>query len=397
MRDQAPFWFDERAQAWIVTRYEDLRRIALDTKHFDNADSTETRRPLDITPEQLARQERMTNLFLEKGWLPTPASAGGGPAHDAWRALYEPTFRASSIQALNPDIEMLAHRLIDGLIDDGRCDWIKQFAVPLPLYVIGRLSGIGEEHLPKIREWTDAMISIGGLTNTKEEAHANLEKILECEHFVQGLIDKLRKEPDETLVSAIVNTEIPGQNRKFDDNELHGHILPELFTGGAETTRNAVAAGMKILIERKDIWQKLKSDPQQYMKAFIEELLRTEAPVQGLVKYAHKDTELGGVKIPKGSMVVTRYGAANYDERHFENPEMFDIERRNAGSHLTFGSGPHHCLGAPLARRELFWAFTSATERFGDVRFAEGKNDFAYHPSLLFRGLKELHIEFTPA
>jgi cytochrome P450 len=173
--------------------------------------------------------------------------------------------------------------------------------------------------------------------------------------------------------------------------------MADTFVGGSETTTNALSAGMRILIERNDIWEKLKSDQDKYLKVFIEEVLRLESPVQSLMRNAAKDVELNGVKIPKGSVINVRYAAANRDSDIFEDPEEVNLDRKKAGAHMAFGSGIHHCLGAPLARRELYWGFKAALDLFDEVKFSEDKNDFAYHPHYLLRSLKELHIEFTPA
>ena len=118
--------------------------------------------------------------------------------------------------------------------------------------------------------------------------------------------------------------------------------------------------------------------------------------MQSLIRFTHADVELDGVTIPAGSVVNVRYAAANRDERFFECPEKLDLDRPKAGAHMGFGSGTHHCLGAPVARRELAWGFTAVVDRFEDMWFADGKNDFAYHPHFLLRSLKQLHIKFQP-
>ena len=193
-----------------------------------------------------------------------------------------------------------------------------------------------------------------------------------------------------------MNTEIPEQGRTFTNNELHAFMMADTFVGGSETSTNALAAGVMLMIENPDVWKKLKSDPDKYLRNFIEEVLRLEAPVQGLFRVVRQDVEMEGVLIPKDAIIQMRYGAGNRDEAHFECPNDLDLERKNAASHLSFGSGIHHCLGAPLARRELYWGFRAVVDRMDDIRFAEGKNDFRHHPNYLMRALKELHIEFTP-
>lgn len=400
MREQGSVYYDEKLDYYIITRYEDLRRVVLDDETFlASPPDGQKAHPYMHFPWG----DKLAKMIEERGW-PSPEPGGAnslqsinGELHRQVRSVFDQALRSSQIKKMDPVARELASRLVDDFIDDGHCDWVAQFAVPLPLYVIGRQAGVPDDYLPRILEWTDAFIELFGQTGDEEQSIRNVEKVIESQHFFQPIIERLREQPEEGLLSDIVNLYIPMLGRQMDDRELHGHILGELFVGGAETTRNALSSGMEILITRPDVWSTLKSEPDRYMKPFVEEVLRTNSPAQGLFKFAQKDTEVGGVKIPKGARVMPRYGSANHDERHFEDPEKFDLHRKNAGTHLAFGAGAHHCLGAPLARRELLWGFTTAVERLDSVRFAEGKNDFAYHPNLAIRGLKELHIEFTPA
>ena len=150
-----------------------------------------------------------------------------------------------------------------------------------------------------------------------------------------------------------MNREIPEWGRPLNDNELHAEMMADLFVGGSETTTNALAAGVILLIEHPEVWQQLTSDPQTYLPTFCEEVLRVEGPVQGLLREAAVDVELHGVKIPAGSILMLRYGAGNRDDRMYECPADIDLDRKHPRRHLAFGVGTHHCLGAPLARREL--------------------------------------------
>jgi cytochrome P450 len=219
---------------------------------------------------------------------------------------------------------------------------------------------------------------------------------IEAQHYFQPIFERLRKQPDDTLLSDLVNTVIPEWGRTLNDNELHAEMMADTFVGGSETSTNALSAGMMLAIQNPDVWARLKQGVEKDLRTFVEEVLRLESPVQSLFRIVSKDIEIHGVKIPKGAMINTRYAAANRDERHFECPEKLDLDRKNAGSHMAFGSGVHHCLGAPLARRELYWGFKAMVDRFDHIQFAEGKNDFKHGPTFALRALKALHIEFTP-
>ena len=181
---------------------------------------------------------------------------------------------------------------------------------------------------------------------TEDEERWSVEMEIEAQHYFQEIFERLRKQPDETLLSDLVNTEIPEWGRKLSDNELHAEMMSDTFVGGSETTTNAIAAGVMLLIEQPDAWAQLKSDPDRHLRTFIEEVLRIEAPVQGLSRVTNRDVTLHGVEIPKGSILNIRYAAGNRDERQYECPAEIDLERPNPTAHLTFGAGTHHCLGA---------------------------------------------------
>ncbi len=291
-------------------------------------------------------------------------------------------------------MEELANRLVDDFLADGRCELVSQLAVPLPLYVIGRQIGVPEEDMPRIKEWTDAWVQRMGLAQTPEERIWSTEMEIEAQQYLQPIYDRLREEPDDSLLSVIVNREVPEWGRRLTNEELHSEVIVDLFVGGSETTTNALAAGVVKLIEEPEVWERLQAEPDSYLETFIEEVVRLEAPVQALMRQVSEDVELHGVTIPEGSLVLLLYGSANRDERRFECPADIDLERKKPRSHLGFGTGSHHCLGAPLARREMYYGFKALLDRIERMWFVEGANDFTYQPNYFFRALKELHIGF---
>jgi cytochrome P450 len=181
------------------------------------------------------------------------------------------------------------------------------------------------------------------------------------------------------------------------DVELHTEVMADLLVGGSETTTNALGAGVKLLIEGPELWRTLKADPASHLEPFVEEVLRLESPVQGLLRETTVDVELHGVPIPQGSIVHVRFGAANRDGRHFACPADVDLRRRRTRSHLAFGVGTHHCLGAPLARRELYFGFKALVDRIDELWFIEDEDTSRYRPNYFLRILDELHVGFTPA
>lgn len=393
LRDEAPVWKDPITGFYVITRFEDLRNVLLNTRDFNNSARGGQGGARDELHAE--RAERMRQLYRETGWLPAPTlAARDDPNHKQMRAVFNEAFRPKKIEEMDPFVEETAYRLVDAFIDDGYCDWVKQMAIPLPLIVIGRQMGVPEQDIWQIKAWTDAWVQRLGMMQTEEEERWSVEMEIEAQHYFQPIFERLRREPDGTLLSELVNRVIPEWGRTLNDNELHAEMMADTFVGGSETTTNAIGYGMKLLIENPDVWAKLKAEPDRYLRTFIEEVLRLESPVQGLFRWASNDFELHGVTIPKGATLNIRYAAANRDEREFECPAQLDLDRDKPGRHLAFGSGVHHCLGAPLARREMYWTFRALIDHIDEMWFAPGRNDFRCAPNFALRALQALHIEF---
>ena len=388
LREEAPVWKDPISGIYVITRYDDIKDVLIDTETFRNERKFRARTN--------TRSEVIRNLYEEKGWVPAPTLAGrDDPEHKEMKALFAHAFRPQKIKQLDPFVENLAIRLFDDFLPKGECDWVKEFAIPLPLIVIGHQMGVPEADIWQIKAWTDAWVQRLGMMQTDEEAIWSTEMEIEAQHYFQPIFERLRKVPDDTLLSDLVNTEIPEWGRTLTDEELHAEMMADTFVGGSETSTNAIAAGVMLLIEQHDQWELLKSNPDKYLPILIEEVLRLEGPVQGLFREAASDVPLHGVKIPKGSTINIRYASANLDDSIFDRPSKLDLERSNSRQHLAFGFGVHYCMGAPLARRELFFSFKTLVDRVDQMWFIEGKNDFLHHPNFCLRALRELHIGFT--
>ncbi|MEL7030285.1 MAG: cytochrome P450, partial [Pseudomonadota bacterium] len=193
LRDEAPVYREPRTGFYVVTRYEDVRKVLLDTETFSSDIYNQSRG--NVNQDRVAK---IRGLFEEKGWPPAPTLAGrDDPNHKQMRGLFDQAFRAGKVRELDPIVEELAYKLIDDFIEDGRCDWVRQFAVPLPLIIIGRQMGAREEDLWKIKESTDAFAKRIGMMYPEEDELGFVEKEIEAQHYFQPIFEKLRKEPDE--------------------------------------------------------------------------------------------------------------------------------------------------------------------------------------------------------
>ena len=389
LRNEAPVFLDPVTGVYVVSRYEDQRKIALDYENFSNF------RPSNDHSNLKGAARAAYDRFVERGWVPGESlAARDDPNHKQMRSIFDQAFRPKRINEIDTDVEQLAYKLIQDFIDDGSCEYVQQFAVPLPLFIICQQMGADMEDVWQIKKWTDGWIRGLSMGISLEEKLHYTDMEIEAQHYFQPIFEKLRREPDDTLLSDLVNLEVPGWGRTLSDNELHAEMMQDTFVGGSETTTNAMAAGIMLLAKDKDTWIKLRDGTDKHLKTFCDEVVRLETPTQGMMRTAKNDYELHGVKIPKGSQVDLRYASGNRDPERFDNPNEVDLDRKNSGSHLGFSTGTHYCLGAPLARRELYWGFRVFIEHIEDFDLVPGKNTLRHLPNYSLRILKELHIEF---
>ncbi len=390
LQQDSPVYLDPGTGTWVITRYEDVRRILLDPVRFSSEGNLN-----QVTDKILAeRAERLRDLYRTQGWLPDPALGFmDDPRHAEVRTIFERAFRGSRIRELDPQIRQAAYDLVDAVADRGACDYIDAIAVPLPLKVTGFITRVPDEDLPKIRSWTVAFIRRFGLMLSEEEERDCVLLEIEGQHYLKKLMDRLRANPDDSLLSDIVNTPM-SDGRTLSDAALFAHLMADTFVGGSETTTSALASGVLMLCENPALYAAVRVNPDGTLRTFIEEVLRLESPVQGLFRTTTEAVEIQGVTIPARAVVNIRYAAANRDAEHFDRPDCPNLERRNAGSHLAFGSGIHACVGATLARRELYWGLRATIERLSDLRLAPG-NSFKLAPSLMLRRLAHLNIEYS--
>lgn len=389
---EAPVFWDARAGFWVVTRYEDVRMIVTDPKRFSSAATVELARDR-VNPE---RAERSRKMFEEGGWQPQPTlSLLDDPRHKEVRALFQKALRAGKIKQLDPLVRDTAIALVEDFAPKGECEAVRELAVPLPLIAICSQVGVPIEDIWQIKRWTDAWARRFSMMLSDEEEDETVRMEIEFQHYFRPIIDGLRANPNDSILSDLVNTRM-SDGKTLSYAEVVTHLLNDIFVGGSETSTNAISEGILLLCQNPDQYAALEADLETNLPLFIEEALRLQTPVQGLYRVTTCDVEISGVHIPKGSLLNLRFAAANRDGEMFECPAHMDIHRPKSGQHLAFGSGVHHCIGAPLARREMFWAFDALLRRCKNIRLAPGKNDLTHMPGLMLRALKQLHIEFDP-
>lgn len=220
------------------------------------------------------------------------------------------------------------------------------------------------------------------------------EIAVDLQQLLVGLLAARRAEPRDDMITILATSELDEERRPLTDGEAIS-ILNQFLVAGHETTSSSFGWGMLTLCREPELQDRLRGKPER-IRTFVEETLRLESPVQGLPRLVAQDTELGGYPLAAGDYVMLRFGAGNRDERQFAEPDGVDLERQKAGMQLAFGSGIHHCIGAPLARQELNLGYLALLESLRDIRLGSPAEPVAV-PSLLLRGLPRLDITFRKA
>ncbi len=375
---------------WAVSRYEDVLSVVRNPEMFSSlaqSNSFVTPPPPEVI--EIAKQgyPRVNTLL-----------SNDPPSHTQFRNLVNKAFLPKRVAQLEDSIRKIANDLIDAFINDGKVDLVEQFAVGVPLTVIADALGVDRADMPKFKKWSDDSVApLSGMLTP--------ERQIECAHsrieFQKYMVDRVR-EREENLRDDLLSDLVQA---RFDSGERAGEgmtmpemldVIAQLLVAGNETTTKLIAAATLMLVENPEQMAKVRAD-HSLIPNLVEEALRMEAPVQMLPRFTKDDVEVGGVVIPKGSVVMAMYGCANRDGGKYPNPDMFDIERDNARTQLAFGQGPHFCVGAALARSEARIAFELLLSRLNNIALANVDTPTHRELSMTLRGLTNLHLTFTPA
>jgi cytochrome P450 len=345
LRDEAPLYHNEQYDFYAVSRFDDVERCSVDWRTFISGKGS----VLEIIKSGVSIPPG--NILFEDP-----------PAHDLHRALLSRVFTPKRIAEIEPKVREFCARTLDPHVGSGRFDFILDLGAQMPMRTIGMLLGIPEEDQEAIREKIDAGFRMESGTMPESDA-ATYGMRSFGEDFVD-YVEWRSKNPSDDLMTDLLNAEFEDENgtvRTLTRDEILNYV-GLLNAAGNETTTRLIGWTGKVLAEHPEQRRELVDDPSLVPGA-IEELLRYEAPSPVQARYVTRDVELHGRTVPTGSVLVLLTGAANRDERHFPDPDRFDIHRV-IDHHLTFGYGIHFCLGSHLARLEGRVALEEVLERF---------------------------------
>jgi cytochrome P450 family 142 subfamily A polypeptide 1 len=368
MREHDPVYRDEKNNLWVVTKYEDVSYV-----------------------------ERHPELFCsEKGVRPKGGGADSlsivsmdDPEHARQRRMVSRGFTPSRINQLMQHVRELARGLVDNVASRGECDFVIDIARPLPLIVIAEMLGLPVEDRERLAHWSDTMMAAEAAEPDDPLAQFAGEAWAEYVTYLDALLEDRRARPRDDLISVLLSSAAADD---LTAEELLSFLVL-LLVAGNETTRNALSGGMLALTNFPEQRARLVADLSMVNSA-TEEILRYVSPVISFSRTVCADTKLRGRELREGDVLLNVYPSANRDADVFDDPDAFRIDRE-PNLHLAFGTGPHFCLGANLARTEIRILLEELFTRLPDVRVADGSGA-QRGPNSLVTTIQRLPVVFTP-
>jgi cholest-4-en-3-one 26-monooxygenase len=363
---------------WVVTKYDDVVTVGRDAATYS---SDSARGGVVILEGSTAQGE-----FEAGGNLMLTMDA---PGHTRYRKLVNRGFTPRQMRMLELHIRELTNEIIDTVIERGECDFVVDVAAELPLQVIAAMLGVPNEDRHKLFEWSNRMIGSEDpeyMVSAEEVQGAQIEMFM----YANALAAERRANPRDDIVTALLDAEVDGDQLSEMDFNLFFLLLA---VAGNETTRNSISHGFRAFCDFPDQYRLLVENPDLAASA-TEEIVRWASPVMYFRRNVTHDTQLRGQDIAEGDKVAIYYISANRDEDVFDHPFTFDITR-NPNEHIGFGGGgPHHCLGANLARMEISVLLEEWTRRVPSIEAVGGADPLR---SNFIAGIKHMPIRFPAA
>jgi cytochrome P450 len=381
-RAQAPVFFDEALGAWCVTRYDDIVDALRQPEMLSSRKSIELR---PFWPELEA-------VYPEGHPVERALVMSDPPDHTRRRKLVNQALTPRAVALMEPRVRLRCDQLIDAFIDRGACDFVAEFAGPLPVQVISDMIGAQpgrEEDLVAWASDTFALIKSAPPLSAQQQDEM-VDRARAMLPWLEELVDARRRTPTDDVCSALVHAETDDGLPTFTTSEVIS-IINGLFTAGTHTTTIFITFLIRRLLQRRDVWERVMEN-RELLPAVMDEVLRLWAPVRVARRVANFDTTIGDVAVAAGDEVILLLGSANRDEEAFSGAAEFDPHRAKAKRHLSFGRFTHMCIGAPLARLEAAIAIERIMDRLPNVRLADPAP--SWEMSLLTPRLSSLQLEW---
>ncbi len=374
LREQCPAlhsddYFEQYGGFTLLTRYEDVKHAVQDWRTYTSAVPGVSAIPMII--------------HRDYPLLPVEVDP---PAHQRYRALISPAFRRGEIEAMRPKMLEILTDLLDALVVKRSADLVADLVVPFSTGTLGEFMQLPAEDQDKWAAWGHRLF--GSVIDPEDARRATRE----IEDYLDGLIAEREAEPRDDFLTVLLDSEVDGHRLAREEIRSFGMLL--LASAGHETSASAMAMALYYLSQHPEALAELRARPELLPTA-VEEMLRYAAPVQIFCRNATRDVEIHGTTIAKGSVVATSYGSANLDPSMFPEPDEIKLDR-TPNKHLTFGAGPHLCVGAQIARLEMELLLSEVSRRFDAITIPD-LDAVVWNPRGDRRGIWGLPAEVVPA
>jgi len=355
LREASPVYHDPATNYWIVTRHADIKAVFEDWNTFSSDNAQAPMRPMCDAGKQIMKDGGFT--------VYSGLSARVPPDHTRIRKIAQAAFGPKRFKAIEPRIELIIDRALSRVAAKGECDFFRDVAYDVPALVLFALMGIPDEDVPKVKQWaaSRALLTWGNLSD--EEQLPLAHKMVDYWAYCRGLVAARKANPGDDFPTDMVKAQAEGAD--ITDDEIAGVMYSVLFAGH-ETTTTLMANAVITLMNNRDAWEALCADSSLIPNA-TDEILRFSPSIVSWRRRAKMDVEIGGVAVPEGANILMVMGSGNRDEALFKDGEQFDIQRKNARKHISFGYGIHFCIGFQLAKMEFGIMLRELVSRFPNM------------------------------
>ena len=385
LRDEHPVWFDRNSGLHAISRHADVQEVSRNARVFSAAQGV---RPVSPVPLSILSMD--------------------DPEHFRQRRVVSRGFTPRQVQQMTEHVRGLTNSVIDQVESSGEIDFVVDLARHVPLMVISELLGLEPELRDTLFEWSEALIGGEGADPTSPELARAAQAFGDYAVLISTIIEQRRLDPQDDLISILTNAfdegilaydaELKALYEESEAAELSNDELLMfcvlLMVAGNETTRNAIAGGLRAFSQFPAERDRLIAQPELIDRA-VEEILRWTTPVFNFMRTVTEPTSMHGTELAIGDRVLLLYQSANRDPRAFDDADSFRIDR-DPNPHLAFGFGPHFCLGSSLARMEIKVVFQELFRRLPDIEVIDPDSLPARAPSAFVAGLQRLPARFTP-
>lgn len=354
---------------WAVSRYDDIVSVLKNPAVF----SSQGLRPMTIQP------------WIQHNPLAKSLILMDPPRHTAIRGLVTHAFSSRVLPRIEPLAREVCAAFAARVRDGAEIDVCEALSASLPAAVIANLLGFDPSLAEKFQVWTEDIVAVNPGTPPEAQPHI-LRTVAELERYLQEVLADRRRARRDDLVSDLLDVEVDGQ--RLGEDELISFLFL-LLVAGFETTTHLLTNSMRVLADRPELIARMRAEPAS-IPGFVEEVLRFDPPVHGTLRLAVTDAEVGDVHLPAGSIVLMLLGSANRDESQFEDPDRFDMDRRQRAN-VAFGHGIHFCLGAALARAEVRIALEELVPHIQGIRVTREPE---WNLSMTVRGPTSCRMQF---